>query len=70
LGDKRPSGDLPSLKTWERSNRNGGEIRGPKWGSKFLITPALSSTGKTLVADDENLPFRHVNFLPVLQAGG
>ena len=24
--------------------------------------------GKTLEADDENLPFRHVNFLPILQA--
>jgi len=40
------------------------------WGFKLLITPALSSTGKTLKTVDENLPFRHVHFLPILQASG
>jgi len=40
------------------------------WRFKLLITPALSSTGKTLEADDENLQFRHVHFLPILQASG
>jgi len=40
------------------------------WGFKLLITPALSSTRKTLEAEHENLPFRHVHFLPILQASG
>jgi len=40
------------------------------WGFKLLMTPALSSTGKTLDADNENLLFRHVHFLPILQASG
>jgi len=50
--------------------RNGGEIKGQIWGFKLLITPALSSTRKTLDADDENLPFRQVHFLFILQASG
>jgi len=29
MGDGRPSGDLPSLKIWERSNKKWGEIKGP-----------------------------------------
>jgi len=49
--------------------RNGGDIGGPKWGSKFLITPALSPTRKTLDADNEKMPFWNVDFLPILQAG-
>jgi len=40
------------------------------WGFKLLITPALSSTRKTLDADNEKMPFRHVDFLPILQASG
>ena len=40
------------------------------WGFTLLITPALSSTRKTLEADDENLPFRHMHFLPIFQASG
>ena len=48
----------------------GGKLGAQFWGFKLLITPALSSTRKTLEADDENLPFRHVHFLPILQASG
>jgi len=30
--------------------RNGGEIRGQIWGSKFLITPTIKCMGKMLEA--------------------
>jgi len=40
------------------------------WGFKLLITPALSSTGKTLDADNEKCRIRHVHFFPILQASG
>jgi len=39
------------------------------WGFKLLITPALSSTRKTLETDNEKMSFRNVDFLPILQAG-
>jgi len=39
------------------------------WGFKLLIIPALSSTGKTLEAEHENLPLQNVDFLPILRAG-
>ena len=49
--------------------KSGGDIGGPKWGSKFLITPAISPTGKTLEAENGKCRFRHVDFHPILQAG-
>jgi len=71
MEDGRPSGGLPSLKIWERSDKKWGEkLEAQFWSFKLLITPALSSTRKTLGADDEKMPFRHVHFLPILQAGG
>jgi len=40
------------------------------WGFKLPITPMLRCMGKTLDADNENLPFRHVHFPPILQTSG
>jgi len=48
----------------------GEKLGAQYWGFELLITPALSSTRKMLDADNEKMPFRHVHFLPILQASG
>jgi len=68
-GEWKTSRDLPSLKIWKRSDKKWGRYRGPKWGSKFLITPALSSMGKTLEAENENVYFGMSISIPILHNG-
>ena len=71
MGDGRPSRGPSIFENLGKIQQEVGEkLGGQFWGFKLLITPALSSTGKTLGADDENLPFRHLHFLPILEASG
>jgi len=69
VGSGRPSGVFHPWKCGKDPTRNGGHMGGPKWGSKILITPAISPTGKTLEAENGQCRFRHVDFHPILQAG-
>ena len=70
MGDERSSRGLPSLKIWKKSNKKWGRCRGPKMGFQIADKSYVQMNGKTLDADNENLPFRHVHFLPILQANG
>jgi len=54
----------------EKIRQEMGEKLGAQfWGFKLLITAALSSTGKTLEAEDGKCRFWNVDFHPILQAG-
>jgi len=46
MEDRRPSGLLPSLKIWERSNKKWGEIRGPILGFQITDNTCAILNGK------------------------
>jgi len=50
MGDGRPSGALPSLKIWERSDKKWGEIRSPILGFQITDNTCAIFNGKTLEA--------------------
>jgi len=62
MGDGRPSGSSIPESIGKTRQEMGEKLGAQFWGFKLLITPALSSTGKTLETEDEKLPYQTRSF--------
>jgi len=62
MGDGTPSGSSIPENLGKTQQEMGEKLGAQFWGFKLLITPALSSTGKTLDADNEKMPYQTRSF--------
>jgi len=62
MGDGRPSGSSIPENLGKIRQEIGEKLEAQFWGFKLLITPALSSMGKTLGADNEKMPYQTRSF--------